>query len=151
MNPKYHPDDYDIRGQLKLPAAFWLILLLQARTWILFVMAGASRQQGAALLELFYPDQQAFWIGLGLGVPAALGLVLTGYRQRFPRLWQRWRWMLCLTLLATLAQQGLMLWQGNEALSPPGVLFTLMDLAGLIYLTFGRRIGDCFDPALSAG
>lgn len=135
-------------GNLRLPAVFWRILLLQALTWLLFVMAGASRQQGASLLELFYPDHQAFWIGLGLGVPAALGLVLTGYRQRFAQLWRYWRWVLCLTLLATIFQQP---WQEDGPLSPLVVLFTFMDLSGLFYLLFSRRMRDCFDPALPGG
>ena len=49
-SPGYLPDEYDARGQLRLPFLFWLILLLQARTWLLLVMAGASRQQGNDLL-----------------------------------------------------------------------------------------------------
>lgn len=151
MKPIYTPEDYDMRGQLRLPALFWMILLLQARTWVLFVMAGASRQQGEMLLELFYPDTQAFWIGLGLGVPAALGLLLTGYRQRFPRLWQMWRWVLCLTLLASVAQQSLFLWQENDSLSSIMILFTFVDLLGLIYLLVCHRIRACFDPNISAG
>ncbi len=47
------------------------MLILQARTWLLFVMAGASREQGG-LLALFYPDTQRFWYGMLLGLPAAL-------------------------------------------------------------------------------
>lgn len=151
MKPIYSPEDYDIRGQLRPPAAFWIILLLQARTWVLFVMAGASRQQGETLLALFYPDTQAFWIGLGLGVPATLGLLLTGYRQRFPRLWQAWRWVLCLTLLATVIQQALLLWQQNDSLSSVVILFTFVDLMALIYLLINRHIRDCFDPNISVG
>ena len=27
-------------------------------------MAGASRQQGDAILNLFYPDHERFWLGL---------------------------------------------------------------------------------------
>ncbi len=49
---KYLPDEYDAKGQLRLPFLFGLILLL-ARTWILLVMAGASPQQGNDLLGLF--------------------------------------------------------------------------------------------------
>ncbi len=59
----YLPSDYDSRGWLKLPLLFWAVLLLQARTWVLFVLAGASRGQGEALLGLFYPDRQSFWLG----------------------------------------------------------------------------------------
>ncbi|MBU9808286.1 DUF2919 family protein, partial [Rahnella sp. SL6] len=36
-----NPDDYNDHGMLRLPLWFWTILILQARTWILFVMVGA--------------------------------------------------------------------------------------------------------------
>lgn len=151
MNLKFSPDDYDAKGQLKLPPLFWAILLLQARTWVLFVMAGASRQQGTSLLELFYPDTQAFWIGLGLGIPAALGFLLTGYRQRLPRLWQAWRWVLMLTLVAMLLLQACTLWQGDDQASPLVILFTGFDLLALCWLGVSRRLRACFDPARNAG
>ncbi|MDU7099575.1 MAG: DUF2919 family protein, partial [Enterobacter sp.] len=41
-----HPADYDAQGRVRLPFLFWCVLLLQARTWVLFVMAAASRGQG---------------------------------------------------------------------------------------------------------
>lgn len=145
------PDDYDHKGQLRLPLAFWLILLLLARTWLLFVMAGASRQQGSALLELFYPDTHAFWVGMALGVPAALGLLLTGYRQRLPRLWQAWRWVLCADLLAIMLSQGVTLWLGDEELSPLMVVLTLCDVLALGYLLLSQRLRDCFNPQLNGG
>ncbi|MFS2222139.1 DUF2919 domain-containing protein [Pantoea sp. B65] len=143
------PDDYDHKGQLRLPVTFWIILLLQARTWLLFVMAGASRQQGSQLLELFYPDTRSFWIGMASGVPAAIGLLLTGYRQRLPRLWQSWRWVLCLDLLAMLLLQGLTLWCGDEAFSPLVLLFVLFDLLALGYVLFSQRLRHCFDRKLN--
>lgn len=145
----FTPDDYDSKGQLRLPLTFWLILLLQARTWVLFVMAGASRQQGAELLELFYPDRNIFWLGMALGIPAAAGLLLTGYRQRWPVIWQAWRWVLCVTLLLSLA---LMLWQGGQegdissfALWLPA----LFDLLALLWLLFSRRLKACFNAQLN--
>ncbi len=57
-------------------------------------MAGASRQQGDAILNLFYPDHERFWLGLLPGVPAVLAFLLSGYRQRLPRLWRAMRWLL---------------------------------------------------------
>jgi len=146
----FSPDDYDHKGQLRLPLTFWLILLLQARTWLLFVIAGASRQQGSSLLELFYPDTRAFWIGMASGIPAALGLLLTGYRQRLPRLWQAWRWVLCGTLLAMMLMQSITIWQGDERVSLPVVLFILFDLLALGYLLLSQRLRNCFDPQLNA-
>ena len=86
-NTEFIPADFDAHGRLRLPLLFWCVLLLQARTWVLFLMAGASRQQGDAILNLFYPDHERFWLGLLPGVPAVLAFLLSGYRQRLPRLW----------------------------------------------------------------
>ena len=144
MPSHYLPDEYDNKGQLRLPLVFWLILLLQARTWLLFIMAGASRQQGSDLLALFYPDRQAFWIGIASGIPAALGLLLTGYRQRLPRLWQSWRWVLIVSLLASVVQQGWLAWQDDQALAAS--LLALVDLFAAGWLLCHRRLADCFRP-----
>ncbi len=146
MGLKYLPDEYDAKGQLRLPFLFWLILLLQARTWLLLVMAGASRQQGNDLLALFYPDRQSFWIGLALGIPAAMGLLLTGYRQRWPRLWQSWRHVLSVSLLISLLSQGYGLVQGAFPDSPLPLLLTLFDLLALVWLQTHQRLRDCFLP-----
>ncbi|PLL92095.1 hypothetical protein CWN57_28950, partial [Klebsiella pneumoniae] len=48
-NTEFIPADFDAHGRLRLPLLFWCVLLLQARTWVLFLMAGASRQQGDAI------------------------------------------------------------------------------------------------------
>ena len=146
LSPDYQPDHYDARGQLRLPFLFWLILLLQARTWLLLVMAGASRQQGNDLLALFYPDRQAFWIAVALGLPALAGLLLTGYRLRLPRLWQHWRSVLSLSFLVNLIWQGLQFVQGDRLSSPLPLLLTLFDLLALIWLQTDRRCRDCFLP-----
>jgi hypothetical protein len=36
---------------------------------------------------------QNFWLGLLPGVPAVLAFLLSGYRQRLPRLWRAMRWL----------------------------------------------------------
>ncbi|WP_442955738.1 DUF2919 family protein [Pantoea sp. T14] len=143
---KYLPDEYDGKGQLRLPFLFWPIMLLLARTWLLLVMAGASRQQGNDLLALFYPDRQAFWIGLALGTPALLGMLLTGYRTRWPRLWQYWRNVLLLSLWINLLWQGVQFTQGDLLSSPLPLLLTLFDLLALLWLQFNTRLRDCFSP-----
>ena len=143
---KYLPEEYDAKGQLRLPFLFWLILLLQARTWLLLMMAGASRQQGNDLLALFYPDRQSFWLGLALGVPAAIGLLLTGYRQRWPRVWQSWRYVLSASLLISLMWQATALLQGALADSPLPLLLALFDLLALYALHAYQRLRDAFLP-----
>ena len=73
---EFHPVHYDAHGRLRLPLLFWLVLLLQARTWVLFVIAGASREQGTALLNLFYPDHDNFWLWLNGESVSGIGLAL---------------------------------------------------------------------------
>ncbi len=81
-NTEFIPADFDAHGRLRLPLLFWCVLLLQARTWVLFLMAGASRQQGDAILNLFYPDHDRFWLGLLPGVPAVLAFLLSASAAR---------------------------------------------------------------------
>ena len=82
---EFHPVHYDAHGRLRLPLLFWLVLLLQARTWVLFVIAGASREQGTALLNLFYPDHDNFWLGLIPGIPAVLAFLPSVAYDRYAR------------------------------------------------------------------
>ena len=146
INSVWPPEEYDDKGQLRLPFLFWLILLLQSRTWLLLIMAGASRQQGNELLALFYPDRQAFWVGLALGLPALAGLLLTGYRSRLPRVWRSWRQVLMLSVAINLIWQGVQLYLADFLSSPLPLLLTLFDLLALLWLFSSVRLRACFLP-----
>ncbi|MDA3132674.1 DUF2919 domain-containing protein [Atlantibacter subterranea] len=140
------PNDYDPHGRLKLPVFFWLVLLLQARTWVLFVAAGASREQGEALLRLFYPDSEMFWLGLLPGIPAVLAFLLSGRRGRWPGLWMAWRWVLIA------AQCGLLVWQvalvmSEAALSGITLSLMVLDVVALVWLLTNPRLKACFSPS----
>ncbi len=140
------PGDYDQRGQLKLPILFRCVLLLQARTWVLFVAAGASREQGEALLRLFYPDSEMFWLGLLPGIPAVLAFLLSGRRGRWPTLWTAWRWVLIA------AQIGLLIWQvalavSEAALSGITLALMVLDVVALVWLLTNPRVKACFSPS----
>ncbi|MBJ3815129.1 DUF2919 domain-containing protein [Shimwellia pseudoproteus] len=143
----YLPSDFDRHGLLRLPPAFWGILLLQARNWVLLLLAGASRSEGGTLLALFYPDRSLFLVGLIPGVPAVLAFLLTGRRQVFPRLWYCWRWVLIATQLVIIALQLLAL-NGFSALSGPGVALLTGDVFALWLLLFQQRVRDCFSHEL---
>lgn len=132
---------YDQHGGLKLPAMFWAVVILQARSWVLLVMAGASRDQGSALLALFYPEQNQFYAGLIAGLPAVVTFLLSGRRQRYPGLWQRWYWVLIV------AQLALLVWQGNAWLTAPdsaGACLTVWDAVALIWLLTHKRLRAAF-------
>lgn len=139
----FSPADYDAQGRLRLPFLFWCLLLLQARTWVLFLMAGASRDQGDALLNLFYPDHSLFWIGLLPGVPAVLAFLLSGRRHVYPRLWRLFHPAL------VVAQLILLFWQpwlclSGEAVSGVGVSLLVLDIYALWWLLSNRRLRACF-------
>ncbi|OON39048.1 hypothetical protein BTJ39_15490 [Izhakiella australiensis] len=143
---KYPPDAWDAKGQLRLPLSYWLILLLQARSWVLFVLAGASRQQASAMLALFYPDPGDLWVGLIWGIPAAIGFLLSGWRQRFPRIWRGWRWVLAAALLASFIHQCFAASQDMALVTPWMILTGIADLLALVWLLLDRRLRDCFNP-----
>ncbi|EMM0382529.1 DUF2919 domain-containing protein [Pluralibacter gergoviae] len=140
---EFLPADYDQHGRLRLPVLFWLILLLQARTWVLFAVAAASRQQGDALLALFYPDSDGFWLGLLPGIPAVLAFFLSGRRQQFPRLWRALRWLLVAAQTLLLVWQPA-LWLAGEPLSATGLLLTIADAFALWWLLADGRLRACF-------
>ena len=140
----FSPDDFDPQGRLRLPFLFWCLLLLQARTWVLFLMAGASRDQGDALLNLFYPDHSLFWIGLLPGVPAVFAFLLSGRRQVYPRIWRLLRPVLILSQLVLLGWQP-WLWFTGEPLSGIGLSLFLVDIFALWWLTTNLRLRVCFN------
>ncbi len=140
----FSPDDFDPQGRLRLPFLFWCLLLLQARTWVLFLMAGASRDQGDALLNLFYPDHSLFWIGLLPGVPAVFAFLLSGRRQVYPRIWRLLRPVLILSQLVLPGWQP-WLWFTGEPLSGIGLSLFLVDIFALWWLTTNLRLRACFN------
>lgn len=140
---EFHPADYDGHGRLRLPVLFWCVLLLQARTWVLFVIAGSSREQGNTLLNLFYPDHDAFWLGLLPGVPAVLAFLLSGRRFAFPALWRWLRGLLILAQLALLCWQPL-LWLGGDPINGVGLALLVADVVALVWLLTNPRLRACF-------
>ena len=123
---EFHPVHYDAHGRLRLPLLFWLVLLLQARTWVLFVIAGASREQGTALLNLFYPDHDNFWLGL------------------IPRIWHVLYFLLLLAQVVLLCWQP-WLWLNGESVSGIGLALVVADIVALIWLLTNRRLRACFN------
>lgn len=142
---EFHPADYDGHGRLHLPFLFWCVLLLQARTWVLFVIAGSSREQGNTLLSLFYPDHDAFWLGLLPGVPAVLAFLLSGRRFAFPSLWRRLRGLLILAQLVLLCWQPAV-WLGGDPVNGVGLALLVADSVALVWLLTNQRLRACFSP-----
>lgn len=147
MPHRFTPEDYNSHDMLRLPLWFWGILILQARTWLLFVMAGASRDQGNTLLGLFYPDRQSFWLGIALGLPAALCFLLSGRRHLWPRSWRLAYGVMRLGLFLTLVLQVFTVWQNTDQPSLIDIVLALLDASALAYWLLSQRLRAVFEPA----
>lgn len=78
---RYAIEQYDKHGFLKAPNLLWLSWLFLAKAWIVFVVAGASRESGSKILSIVYPDHTMLYLGLAMGVPSILLMWLIGLRN----------------------------------------------------------------------
>lgn len=58
------------------PITLLITCLLLSRTWLLFIIAAASRQTGSSILEIFYPQRPLFYAGLIIGLLPLSRLIL---------------------------------------------------------------------------
>lgn len=101
------------------------------------------REQGNTLLNLFYPDHDAFWLGLLPGVPAVLAFLLSGRRFAFPVIWRWLRGLLILAQLVLLCWQPVM-WLAGDPLNGVGLALLVADIVALIWLLTNQRLRACF-------
>lgn len=100
---------------------------------MLFVIAGALREQGTALLNLFYFDYDNFWLGLIFGILAVLAFLLSGWRATFFCTWRVLYFLLLLAQVVLLCWQP-WLWLNGEFVSGIGLALVVADIVALIWL-----------------
>ena len=138
---EFHPGDYDVHGRLRLPFLFWCVLLLQARTWVLFVMAGVARA-GRYATESLLSRSRCVLAGVtarctgGAGVPVQRTAAVppASGAHFFAGYW-------------ILAQVVLLVWQPvlwlyGEPLSGIGIALVVADIVAL--LVTNPRLRACF-------
>lgn len=76
-----------------------------AKAWVVFVVAGASRESGSKILNIVYPDHSMLYLGLAMGVPSIMLMWLISLRSP-ERKWVNWivKWGKGITLLTVLLQ-----------------------------------------------
>ncbi len=151
---RYSIEQYDKDGFLSPPKWLWLGWVFLAKAWVVFIVAGASRDEGAKLLEIIYPIHSTLYIGLVFGLPALILIWLMGLRNQD-------RKRICgvlshgkpITLLLVFSQVGLVIYQIYlEAVkfSWSNAVTLVILLWLLIYIAKSRRVRDCFrSPLLS--
>ncbi|MEI8671483.1 DUF2919 domain-containing protein [Vibrio sp. SA48] len=78
---RYALDQYDQHGFLRAPKLIWLGWLFLAKAWVVFVVAGASRESGSKILDIVYPDHSMLYLGLAMGLPSIIMMWLVGLRS----------------------------------------------------------------------
>ena len=98
-NTEFIPADFDTHGRLRLPFLF-------ARTAASGANMGAVSDgrrvtaAGRRAAESVLSGPRYLLAGIVLGTPAVLAFIISGHRQRFPRLWPLMRWLLALPAIA---------------------------------------------------
>lgn len=145
---RYLIEEYDKQGFLKPPIWLWLGWVFLAKAWLVFIVAGASRDEGAKLLEIIYPIHSTLYTGLIIGFPALVLIWMMGLRnQDRPRVCRfinhaRWMTLLLVVMQIGLAAQQVILLKGKFNWSLAITLVLLLWL--LIYISKSRRVRDCF-------
>ncbi len=145
---RYSIDHYDNEGFLKAPLLIWIGWMLLARAWVVFAMAGVSREHGPDILKIVYPDTNTLYLGLAMGVPSMIIMWLMGLRKPQRRLinWltQYGRQTTIIVVAAQLAQTLYHVHLQNGKFNWPDGVTILLLLWFLIYLFNGRWARDCF-------
>lgn len=145
---RYSIENYDKHGFLKAPKWLWFGWLFLAKAWIVFVVAGASRESGSKILSIVYPDQSMLYLGLAMGLPSIFLMWLFGLRSP-DRNWVNniVAWGKPLTLLATGSQflQALYhVYLSRGAFSWANGVILLLLLWFMLYASNSRTVKDSF-------
>ena len=149
---RYTIEEYNSDGFLKAPIWLWLGWLLLAKAWIVFVVAGASRNVGATLLEIIYPVHSTLYIGLVAGFPAITLMWLLGLRKTerklICRLLTHGKIYTIFTVSIQLILVSYQIYLDDVQFSWPNAITLVSLLWLLIYVVKSRRVRDCFRSPL---
>jgi glucose-6-phosphate-specific signal transduction histidine kinase len=103
--------DFDLEGRVKIPLAFYLVLVYLARGYLTWVISLTYRDDTSLLLSMIYPDPRSFGYSLLLGLPALICFLLMSlksYRTKkgYKVLWKRQRIVLLAALVLDTSIQG---------------------------------------------
>jgi len=145
---RYAIEQYDKHGYLKAPKLLWLGWLLLAKAWVVFVVAGASRESGSKILAIIYPDQSMLYFGLVMGVPSIMLMWLFGLRgperRAINRLVEWGRAITLVTACAQLSQSAYHVYLTHGAFSWANGVVMLLLLWFILYTMNSRSVRDSF-------
>jgi len=145
---RYSFEQYDKHGFLKAPLLLWLGWAFLAKAWVVFIVAGASRESGSKILEIVYPDHSMLYLGLAMGVPSIALMWLISLRNP-DRAWLNrivaWgKPVTILTAAGQLAQTLYHIYLQNGVFSWTNGLTSVALLWFTLYLVNSKSVADCF-------
>ncbi|PMH41054.1 hypothetical protein BCU68_05065 [Vibrio sp. 10N.286.49.B3] len=145
---RYSFEQYNQDGFLKIPYLIWAGWLLLAKAWVVFIVAGASRDSGTQILSIVYPDHKMLYLGLIIGTPSLLLMWISGLRNP-DRKWINqicsWARGITLSLIALeVMQTCYFIYLDNGAFRWSNALSLVLMLWFILYLTNSRLAQDCF-------
>ncbi|SDH52126.1 Protein of unknown function [Vibrio xiamenensis] len=143
---RYALEQYDSHGFLKAPTWLWLGWLFLAKAWVVFVVAGASRESGNKILAAVYPDHHFLYLGLALGLPSIIFMWLISLR-RPERVWLNRlvasaRAVTLISIAAQLAQTGYQILLSHGAFTWPNALTLVVLVWFAMYVMRSRSVRD---------
>ena len=143
-------------GHHPLPKPLHFCLLVLIRSYIILLLALASQQQSAQLLELFYPDPHHLYWGLALGAPALLCWLSGAYRQRaghpiYHALWYKGRWLCIVSALGELILQWQILSQHHWTFDWQQAVMLSASIWSFCYLLLSRQLATTFRNEIDSG
>lgn len=151
---RYALEQYDKHGFLTPPKWLWLGWFFLAKAWVVFVIAGASRESGSKILAIVYPDHSMLYLGLAMGFPCIVLMWLASLRTP-ERLWINRIVSIGkpVTILMIAGQFGQTLYhvyltQGAFSWTNGATLLLLLWF--FLYINKSRTVKDCFKIPLSS-
>lgn len=151
---RYSIEQYDKHGFLKAPSWLWLGWLFLAKAWVVFVVAGASRESGSKILNIVYPDHSMLYLGLVMGLPSIALMWLISLRSP-ERVWINrsvglGKWITLVTVASQFAQSLYHVYLLKGAFSWANAVTLLVLLWFGLYVAKSRSVKDSFDNPPSA-
>ncbi len=150
MGRKYSFESYDRNLCLKANAMMWLIQLFLVRPYFISIASLVNRKDPLELINLFYADKFAMWLGLMAGIPAAL-VIYSGVRRRpgasrfVSIVWSNGRALLALSVVFNGLVVFVPLWMGMvHKVDKLGWGQLAASVAVILVLYSSRYIKECF-------
>lgn len=136
---------YDEAGHLKPPLLLYVTCVWLAKALLLMLISVSMRENPSALIKLYYPDSQQWYVNAIPAIVGLAGFVLLSLRDKLRQYTFNWqgsvRLLLLGGLLLTISIQSLAIANNQGLFSWSHALSLMMSFLLIGYLLRSRRVG----------